>query len=105
MLKDVQRNFGKYTAQQLILNIHLNKTFSIEEFKSTQSNRQYQIWKRRPLAIPIYNDKTFYQKLNYIYNNPCKGKWNLANTPEEYRFSSAKFYETGIDEWGFLSSM
>ena len=63
LLKDVQRDFGKYTAQQLKLNIHLDDMFSIEEFNSTQIDRNYQIWERRPLSIPIYNDKPFYQKL------------------------------------------
>ncbi len=104
-MKDVQRDFGKFTAKQLILKIHLDETLFIEEYKSTQKDRKYQIWERRPLAIPIYNDKTFYQKLNYIHCNPCSAKWNLANTPQEYLYSSAKFYETGIDDWGFLTSM
>jgi hypothetical protein len=27
--------------------------------------------------------------------NPCRGKWNLANSPEEYPYSSAYFYATG----------
>jgi hypothetical protein len=35
------------------------------------------------------------QKLNYIHNNPCKGKWNLANNIVEYVHSSAKYYLTG----------
>ena len=35
------------------------------------------------------------QKLNYIHNNPCKGKWNLAESPMDYAHSSAKFYLTG----------
>ena len=36
------------------------------------------------------------QKLNYIHNNPCKGKWNLARNVEDYIHSSAKYYMTGI---------
>ena len=35
------------------------------------------------------------QKLNYMHINPCKGVWNLANSPAEYTHSSAKFYITG----------
>ncbi|MGI8582761.1 MAG: transposase [Chitinophagaceae bacterium] len=35
------------------------------------------------------------QKLNYIHNNPCSGKWMLANCSENYLHSSAKFYSTG----------
>ncbi|HMT76034.1 MAG TPA: hypothetical protein PKA77_18310 [Chitinophagaceae bacterium] len=32
------------------------------------------------------------QKLNYIHDNPCKGKWNLAAATVDYEHSSAKFY-------------
>jgi len=28
---------------------------------------------------------------------------NLADSMEEYKYSSARFYETGVDEWGFLT--
>ena len=31
-----------------------------------------------------------------MHLNPCKGKWNLSNTPEEYKHSSAKFYICGM---------
>lgn len=35
------------------------------------------------------------QKLNYIHDNPCRGEWNLAKSPEDYLHSSAKYYVTG----------
>lgn len=35
------------------------------------------------------------QKLNYMHQNPCAGKYNLAATPEDYLHSSAKYYGTG----------
>ena len=35
------------------------------------------------------------QKLDYMHNNPCNGKWNLAVNPYLYLHSSAKFYITG----------
>jgi DNA phosphorothioation-dependent restriction protein DptG len=31
------------------------------------------------------------QKLTYMHENPCKGKWNLAISPGEYRHSSAGY--------------
>ena len=42
------------------------------------------------------SDKFIEQKLNYIHNNPCAGKWNLAIRQEDYIHSSAKFYFTGV---------
>ena len=35
------------------------------------------------------------QKLNYMHNNPCNGKWNMAANAYSYPHSSAKFYITG----------
>lgn len=29
--------------------------------------------------------------------------WRLEQLPEDYKYSSAKFYETGIDEFGLLT--
>ncbi len=32
------------------------------------------------------------QKLNYMHENPCVGKWKLAGNPADYLHSSARFY-------------
>jgi putative transposase len=55
------------------------------------------------LSIDIYSEKIFLQKLNYIHQNPGKEKWKLTQFPEDYHYSSAGFYETGIDVLGILS--
>jgi len=67
----------------------------------------YRDWKRNPLSIDIWTEEVFIQKLNYIpvrtghpggHNNPISHPWNLVEHPEDYKYSSAKFYETGIDD-------
>ncbi len=45
------------------------------------------------------------QKLNYIHFNPVSGKWQLAKDDLGYFYSSARFYETGIDGFGFLNKV
>lgn len=40
-------------------------------------------------------EKFVEQKLNYIHENPCRGKWNLVEHPEDYVHSSAGYYLTG----------
>jgi REP element-mobilizing transposase RayT len=42
-----------------------------------------------------YSEKFIEQKLQYIHENPCRGKWNLADTAISYKHSSAKYYATG----------
>jgi REP element-mobilizing transposase RayT len=43
-----------------------------------------------------FTKKFILQKLNYIHNNPCCGKWQLADCPENYLHSSAGFYYKGL---------
>ena len=44
----------------------------------------------------MFYKKFIIQKLDYIHNNPCAGKWNLADCPENYVHSSAGFYYQGV---------
>jgi REP element-mobilizing transposase RayT len=41
------------------------------------------------------SDKFIDQKLDYMHDNPCRGVWNLAESPADYLHGSAKFYLTG----------
>ncbi|MEO7982796.1 MAG: transposase [Bacteroidota bacterium] len=97
----VQRDFLKYTAQQI--KRHLKKTDleALNYFEVDANDRYYQFWKRRPLSIELRTGKVYQQKINYIHNNPVKA--GLCKFPEEYKYSSASFYHTGIDNWGFLT--
>ncbi|MEO7045292.1 MAG: hypothetical protein ABI091_08260 [Ferruginibacter sp.] len=45
------------------------------------------------------------QKLDYIHRNPVSGKWTLAKDDVSYFYSSARFYEYGIDQFGFLKNL
>jgi putative transposase len=57
----------------------------------------------RPFSYLLYSRPIISQKIDYVHNNPVSGKWNLAATPEEYRFSSAAFYQSGVDEFGIVT--
>ena len=37
-------------------------------------------------------------KLDYMHHNPLQPHWQLCSDPVEYRFSSARFYETADDD-------
>ena len=71
----------------------------------TAANKAYEIWQRDALGIEIYSRKVAKQKLDYIHQNPVKGKWRLAKDDISYYYSSANFYETGVDEFGFLNNI
>ena len=97
----VQRDFLKYTAQQIKLDLQKNHPEILQQFKSDANDRTYNFWKRRALSIELRTDKVYQQKLDYINWNPVKA--GFCKLPEEYKYSSALFYHTGIDNWGFLT--
>ena len=99
----IQLRFQKYTAQQMKFKLIDTNNKMLNEFFTDAKDRQYQFWKRNPLYIDLWTEEVFIQKLNYIHYNPVKHPWNLVQHPEDYKYSSAKFYETGIDEFGLLT--
>ena len=100
--ENVQRDFLKFTAQKIKYDMKDNNPL-LENFKVSAKDREYQIWERNPLSIDIYSRKVFMEKLNYIHRNPIHEKWKLCKYPVDYKYSTAMFYETGKDNWGFLT--
>jgi putative transposase len=96
-------SFNKFTAINILKDLKINHPQVLPYFKVDEKEREYRIWQRDPLAILMDTEIKFIQKLNYIHNNPLHERWNLAEKPELYPWSSAKFYETGQDEFGFLT--
>jgi REP element-mobilizing transposase RayT len=90
-----------YTSKKLINSIGINAKFNSEYFRVDKSNKVYQIWKVKSYNIEIYSPKTYRQKLRYIHENPIRS--NLANSPGDYKFSSAKSYDLGKKLWPFLT--
>ena len=101
---DFQRNILKFTGQTILRDLKLNHRKIHESMYIGAKDRKYQFWERNPLSMPLYSQKVVEQKINYIHANPIIPKWNLANEPQDYKYSSAGFYYTGKDEFGFLEN-
>jgi hypothetical protein len=97
----VQRGFLKYTAQKIKHDLGQHHPAVLEHFTVDAADRDYQLWQRNPLSIELRTQKVFAQKLDYIHWNPVKA--GICKFPEEFNYSSALFYETGKDNWGFLT--
>jgi len=99
--ENVQRDFLKFTSQTIIRDLKKNHSKVLEKFYVDAKDRKYQIWERNPLSIDLWTKEVFIQKMEYIhYNSVAAG---LCNLPEEYIYSSAKFYETAVDEFNMLT--
>ncbi len=99
----VQHSFLKFTAQQFKFKLKESDSDLLEEFRVSASDRHYQFWERNPLSIDLFSRDVFLQKFNYIHNNPLQEKWKLTSRSQDYKYCSARFYETGINDFGFLS--
>ena len=64
-------------------------------FSDSQKGKLHEVWEDSFDWKFCDSWEMIEQKLEYIHNNPCKGKWQLAASPVEYIHSSAKFYQTG----------
>jgi putative transposase len=101
-LQDVKANLLSWTAHQFKKHLKQNHPIVLERFRVDLKDRQYQFWERNAFSFPIYHDKMFYQKMNYIHENPCSEKWNLADLPQNYKFSSAYMGYPSVF-WPFVS--
>ena len=97
----VQRDFLKYTAQKIKTDLSRFHPLILDRFSVSAKDRKYQFWERNSLSVELRTDKVFLQKLKYIHHNPVRT--GLCSLPEEYKYSSALFYERDNDNWGFLT--
>jgi REP element-mobilizing transposase RayT len=103
-LEDVLRDFLKFTAKELLQLIKSKKgDRGVEELYVGLKDRTFQVWKRNSMSIDLVHGWFFKQKFDYLHHNPCQPHWQFSLQPEDYKYSSARFYETGDDEFGFLT--
>lgn len=100
-----QGSFLKYTAHEFKKMLKTDTDNSLSSYAVDAQNKAYEFWKRDSLAIHLFSKEMAYQKLDYIHYNPCTEYWQLAKEPNDYLFSSAKYYETGIKNFRFLKDL
>lgn len=98
-----KNSFQKFTAHKFQQQLRATNDAGLNYFEHRSIDRDYQFWQRDPLAIEILGRNMAIQKLNYIHYNPLQEHWKLVNDPVNYKYSSARYYETGLDEFGILT--
>ncbi|HEY3252230.1 MAG TPA: transposase [Ignavibacteria bacterium] len=98
-LGDVQRDFLKFTAHQIKKSLKKENPALLEQLRVEAADRSYQIWERNPLSIELVSDGVIKQKFDYIHLNPVREKWKLCSSAHEYKYSSARYYYDGTDEF------
>jgi REP element-mobilizing transposase RayT len=100
-----QGSFLKYTAHEFRKMLIAEDKKKLFSYKVDVKNKEHEFWQRDPLAIHLYTKKVAFQKLNYIHRNPLAERWQLAKNPCDYKYSSAKFYETNEKTFSFLKDL
>jgi putative transposase len=97
-LKEIQTSFKKFTSQQFLK--LLKKENRLVAYEVNSADRKHHFWKRNSLGTELFTREVLLQKLNYIHQNPVSA--GLCVYPQEYKYSSAMFYYTGVDEFDLL---
>ena len=66
-----------------------------KNYANPKTGAKHKIFEDRYDSKIIQREKFFIEKLNYIHNNPCSKKWMLADSVEQYKYSSAANYLVG----------
>ena len=98
-----QGSFLKYTGHEFLKKLKLEGVSKMYEVNA--ANNKHEIWQRDSLSVEIYSREVAQQKLEYIHFNPVSGIWKLAKDDLDYFYSSARFYESGVDDFGFLNNL
>lgn len=90
--------FRKYTGRALLdyAAKHLPPMFSEAFRDAAASDRTRRFWQPRQHPTAIASEGFWRQKLDYLHDNPCRK--GLVLYPEDWRFSSARYYLEGKND-------
>ena len=95
-LPDVMREFKKHTARQIIRQYHAENNYRglefLEQAASHIPEQRYKVWEDGYDARNLFSPDFLRQKIEYVHNNPCQPRWRLVERPEQYPWSSARYY-------------
>jgi putative transposase len=98
-LPGVMRDFKKFTSKQIFHSFEEHSDQEVLGFlsRAAQSSpkQTFKVWEDDYDARNVFSSDFLWQKLEYIHHNPCRPQWKLAKKPEEYAWSSARYYITG----------
>ena len=90
MAYEIVKRLREQNDEKLLHRLHI-----LVEAKDKERNKKHEVWEDSFDWKECRTNEYMLQKLNYMHDNPCIGKWNLAAAPVEYEHSSAKYYITG----------
>lgn len=98
-LPDVLREVKKHTSKQIIRQYQAEENLAVlaylERMAEGLKDQRYKVWEEGYDARDVFTPDFLRQKVEYVHNNPCQPRWQLVGKPEDYVWSSARFYLSG----------
>jgi len=98
-LSNVVRDLKKHIADRLIRHYQVEGNQSVlgvlASAVARPDKQRYKVWEDGYDAKDVFSPEFLRQKMAYSHNNPCQPHWNLVEHPEDYIWSSARFYLLG----------
>ena len=92
----IVRDYKKTTANLILRHLEAEGNNELLEqlawVVARTKKQKFAVWKPEYQAKHVRTPAFMRQKLNYIHNNPLQAHWQLARRPEDYIWSSARFY-------------
>lgn len=98
-IRDIQNSFSRHTGKQFAKFVK-SQNIAGDYISPEAYDRAFTFWKRNSLSVDLVTPEVFAQKLEYIHSNPVRA--GVCENPNDYVYSSAEFYSTGRDRFGFL---
>ena len=96
---DVVREFKKATANLILRQYEAENNHEVLAFFASAvkpgQKQEHAVWEDEYQAKNIFSPAFLHQKLDYIHHNPVQPHWCLVEQPEQYVWSSARFYLAG----------
>jgi putative transposase len=94
-LKHTLDDMRKFTGRQLVAHAarHLPKVYAKVFEENAGRDRQHRFWQPTQHPVGIFSAPFWKQKVDYLHYNPCRK--GLVTCPEDWRFSSARYWLTG----------
>ncbi|MBC8228329.1 transposase [bacterium] len=97
-LEDVMRDLKRQAADRVIRHLKVEENQKALDWLATKVKRPqkqtHKVWEDGYNAKDVASEGFLIQKMEYIHNNPCQPHWELSVSPENYIWSTARFYLT-----------
>lgn len=95
-LADTMRDYKANMARLIVKQYQAEHNHEVLDFLAQAVTRpekqQFKVWEDGYNAKDVFSPEFLRQKIEYIHTNPLQPHWQLAERPEEYIWSSARFY-------------